>query len=165
MPMPNMNQIMFNYPINMPNQYDQNQVNNMMMMQYYANLMQNPDMNLPGMISGGNESWMQGYNMGISEVNSNVNDSQVNKKNVVFKTTQGVVTNLSIEEDKTMSELMKTYLNRVGKPDLFGKKDGVCFLFNASKIDFNCPTKISQFFGFNSHPTLIVNDVHNLIGA
>ena len=162
---PTMNPINFNPQFTMPNTYNQNQVNNIMMMQYYANLMQNPEMNLPGMISGGNEFWMQGYNMGMNEVNSNVNDSQVNKTNVIFKTTQGVVTNLSIEEDKTMSELIKTYLNRVGKPELFSKKDGVCFLFNAAKVDFNCPTKISQFFGFHSHPTLIVNDVNNLIGA
>ena len=163
---PNMNPMMFNGPFNMPNPivYNPNQANNMMM-QYYLNLMQDPGMNLPGMMSGGNEFWMQGYNMAMNEVNSSINDSQINKKNVVFKTTQGVKTNISIEEDKTMSELIKTYLNRMGKPELFGKKDVVCFLFNASKIDFNCPMKISQFFGFHSHPILIVNDVNNLIGA
>ena len=163
---PNMNPMMFNGPFNMTNPivYNPNQANNMMM-QYYLNLMQNPDMNLPAMMSGGNEFWMQGYNMAMNEVNSSINDSQINKKNIVFKTTQGVVTNLSIDENKTMSELMKTYLNRMGKPELFDKKDGVCFLFNAAKVDFYCPTKISEFFGYNSHPTLIVNDVNNLIGA
>ena len=106
-----------------------------------------------------------GYNLAMSEVNNqnNGNKQQIpdNKINCVFKTTQGVVTNVLIDQGKTMSELIKTYLNRMGKPELFGKKDGVCFLFNATKIDFNCNTKVEDFFKFNAHPTLIVNDVNN----
>ena len=165
---PNMNMNFQN--MNMPNMMNMNMGNaNMQNMMAMMMMMNNSNMNIPGMNVGGNEDWIKGYNLAMSEENNmnNGNKQQIpdNKINCVFKTTQGVVTNLLIDQGKTMSELIKTYLNRMGKPELFGKKDGVCFLFNASKVDFDCNIKVEDFFTFNGHPTLIVNDVNNLIGA
>jgi hypothetical protein len=138
--------------------------------------MNNPFMGCQGMnmtgqtpnVEGGNADWMAGYNMAMKEseaLQENAPDTG-NKINCVFKTTQGVVSNVLIEGNKTMGELLKVYLKRMGKEELIGKKDvGVCFLYNATKIDFSNKTTIEDFFHFTPNPTLIVNDVNNLIGA
>ena len=170
--MPNMNMqgMMFNNPnFNMmPNIMNQGgNFGNNNMMQYYMAMMMNGN-NMNGMNMGGNEDWMKGYNLAMSEENTNTsnnNQSSGNKINVIFKTTQSVLTNILIDYGKTMSELIKLYLRRMGKPELFGRNDGVCFLFNATKISFDCQTKVEDFFQFTFHPTIIVNDVNNLIGA
>jgi hypothetical protein len=129
------------------------------------------NMNMAGQmpnVEGGNADWMAGYNMAMKEsevLQENAPDTG-NKINCVFKTTQGVVSNVLVEGNKTMGELLKIYLKRMGKEELIGKKDvGVCFLYNATKIDFSNKTTIEDFFHFTPNPTLIVNDVNNLIGA
>jgi hypothetical protein len=128
-------------------------------------------MNMAGQmpnVEGGNADWLAGYNMAMkeNEVTQENDNSGGNKVNCVFKTTQGVVSNVLVEGNKTMGELLKIYLKRMGKEELIGKKDvGVCFLYNATKIDFSNKTTIEDFFHFTPNPTLIVNDVNNLIGA
>jgi len=133
--------------------------------------MGNQGMNMNGQmpnLEGGNADWLAGYNMAMKEnevTQENSNDGG-NKVNCVFKTTQGVVSNVLVEGNKTMGELLKIYLKRMGKEELIGKKDvGVCFLYNATKIEFSNKTTIEDFFHFTPNPTLIVNDVNNLIGA
>ena len=140
--------------------------------------MNNPFMGCQGMnmagqnpnLEGGNANadWLAGYNMAMKEneaIQENAPDAG-NKINCVFKTTQGVVSNVSVEGNKTMGELLKIYLKRMGKEELIGKKDmGVCSLYNATKIDFSNKTTIEDFFHLTPNPTLIVNDVNNLIGA
>ena len=157
----------------MPNMNQMNQLNNNfqgmggMMGMSNNNMSQ---MNIPQMNIGGgpnNEDWLVGYNMAMNEMQNN-NQSNVapaGKVNVIFKTTQGVVTNLLIDYGKTMGELIKTYLARMGKPELYGKKDGICFLYNATKIEFDSKTTIEDFFHYTPNPNIIVNDVNSLIGA
>ena len=132
------------------------------MMQLYLAQMMGSNINIPGMNIGGNENWVNGYN-----TNNQVNNNQVlgNKISCIFKTTQGVTRNIPIDPDKTISELIRTYFNRIGKPELFDKKNELCFLYNATRLDFNSQTKVGDFFGLNSFPNILVNDVHNLIGA
>lgn len=145
---------------------------NMGMMQGMNNpFMGNQGMNMNGQmpnLEGGNADWLAGYNMALKEnevTQENSNDGG-NKVNCVFKTTQGIISNVLVEGNKTMGELLKIYLKRMGKEELIGKKDmGVCFLYNATKIDFSNKTTIEDFFHFTPNPTLIVNDVNNLIGA
>ena len=169
--MPNMNMqgMMFNNPnFNMmPNIMNQGgNFGNNNMMPYMAMMMNGNNMN--GMNMGGNEDWMKGYNLAMGEENTNQSNSNPpsdNLMSVVFKTTQGVSTAVTIEYGKTMGELILKYLKRMGKKDLYDKKSGVCFLFNAKIIPFDSPTKVEDLFKANPFPILIVNDVNNLIGA
>ena len=68
-----------------------------------------------GMNIGGN--WTSMYNIGQTNnnnINNNYQGTQMgNKKNVVFKTTMGIITNILIDYGKTMTELLKVYLTRV----------------------------------------------------
>ena len=135
------------------------------MMQNYMNTMaMNNQANMFGNL-GGYEDWMKGYNLAMSEENNKQMNNQLqDKKNFVFSTTQGVTTNVVVDSNKTMSELLMIYLKRVGKPELFGKPNGVCFLSNGKKIPFTCKTKVKDYFPASSFK-VIVSDIHNLIGA
>ena len=53
----------------------------------------------------------------------------------------------------------------MGKAELINNREGICFVFNATKINFDSQTKVEDFFKYNSFPNIIVNDVNNLIGA
>ena len=185
--MPNMGMNMLNWGVNMPNMG----MNNPNMGMNMPNMrMNNPNMgmnmpnmgmglpelnmNMPiqGMNIGGYEEWMKGYQMGYNEV---INENKVNntspvnpsidKLNIIFKTTQGMTKIIPIEKGKTMSELIKTYLNRVGKPELFNRTNDICFVCNANKIDIHSKVKVEQYFMNFSSPKILVNDVKNLIGA
>ena len=126
------------------------------------------NMNMQGMNMGGNEDWLSGYKMAMSENQSNEDADSApggNNINCIFKTTQGVVTNVFINPQKTMGELIQVYLKRMGKPELINKKDGVCFLYNANKIKFDDKRVIDDFFRGNTSPIIMVNDIHSLIGA
>ena len=168
--MPNMNMqgMMFNNPnynMQMPNMMNNGNFN---MMPFFLAMTNNPNMNVPGLNFGGNEEWMKGYKIGMDEVNNNTvdnNPTSGDKKTIIFKTTQGVITNVTIDHGKTVSELLQLYLKRMGKAELINNREGICFVFNANKIPFDSPIKVGDFFGFNSYPNIIVNDVNNLIGA
>ena len=128
---------------------------------------QNMNMMNQGMNIGGN--WTSMYNIGQTNnnnINNNFQGTQMgNKKNVVFKTTMGIITNVLIDYGKTMTELLKVYLTRVDKMDLFNTKNTIAFLFNAKKIDWLDDTKVEIFFRFTPQPTIVVNDMRGLIGA
>ena len=118
------------------------------------------------------EDWMKGFKMGVEEVTNigenNDSESQLPgpKLNVIFKTTKGTQTTLVLTHGTTIDTALKKYLKRVGKPELIIKKDSkICFLYNATQLKFGDNTTIEQFFKFNNNPTVVVNDVNNLIGA
>ena len=192
--MPNMGMNMLNWGVNMPNMGMNNPnmgMNNLNMGMNNLNMgmnMPNMRMNIPnmgigmpelnmnmpiqGMNIGGYEEWMKGYQMGYNEV---MNEDKVNnlspvnptihKINIVFNTTQGMTKIIPIERGKTMSGAIKTYLNRVGKPELFNRTKDICFICNGNKIDIHSKVTVGQYFGHNINPKIIVNDVKNLIGA
>ena len=131
---------------------------------------QNMNMMNQGMNIGGN--WTSMYNIGQTNnnnnnnINNNYQGTQMgNKKNVVFKTTMGIITNVLIDHGKTMTELLKVYLTRVDKMELFNTKNTIAFLFNAKKIEWLDDTKVEIFFRFTPQPTIVVNDMRGLIGA
>ena len=128
---------------------------------------QNMNMMNQGTNIGGN--WTSMYNIGQTNNNNINNNSQGiqmgNKKNVVFKTTMGIITNILIDYGKTMTELLKVYLTRVDKMELFNTKNTIAFLFNFKKIEWLDDTKVEIFFRFTPQPTIVVNDMRGLIGA
>ena len=166
MPGMNMNQMNMQGMMGMPGM-NMNQMN--MQRMGMGGIMNTPlmnmnQMNMSGMNIGGlpnNEDWLKGYSKQTNETNS----VSANKLNIVFKSTAGVQTIIPIEQGKTMAEIIKIYFTRMGKPELYNKKEDICFLFNAKKIPFDCQEKVEDFFNFGSTPTIIVNDVKGLIGA
>ena len=127
--------------------------------------MQN-NMNFQGMNMGGNQNWMQGYNS-INNPNNQAKNSNTmpNKINCIFNTTTGKTLTILIDHGKTVNELIKIYFMRINQPELMNREGDICFVYNASKIEFNNQQKVEDFFRFNSNPSILVNDVHNLIGA
>ncbi len=53
----------------------------------------------------------------------------------------------------------------MNKPELFDKSSGIFFLYNANEVDIYDKSKIGDFLGGTAYPTIMVNDVKNLIGA
>ena len=130
----------------------------------------NPNFNpMPGMNIGGNMNWMNMYNTAIPNQNINPipNQGMFNsgKINVIFRTTKAVRTNITIDTDKTVSDLIQLYFKRIGKPELFQRPMDICFIYNANKMMFNDQTTIQNFFGFQINPFVTVNDTKDLIGA
>ena len=69
----------------------------------------------------------------------------------------------------TKDQALKKYLGRVGKSELLNDVENtstkIYFLFNAQQLKFGDNRTIENFFQNNLNPKIIVNDVHNLIGA
>ena len=130
----------------------------------------NPNFNpMTGMNVGGNMNWMNMYNTAIPNQNINPipNQGMFNsgKINVIFRTTKAVRTNITIDTDKTVSDLIQLYFKRIGKPELFQRPMDICFIFNANKINFNEQKPVEQFFFGVYNPFITVNDTKDLIGA
>ena len=145
------------------NPYNQNIVNN----NYPIGMMGMPmNMGMPNMMNnnipmgmGFDEEWLKGFKMGVQEEPSKP------KKNIIFKTTQGKITNLEVDLDLTIDELLKKYLKHVGREELIGdKKRRICFLYNATSLKFGDKTTVKAFFYASENPKIIINDVNNLIG-
>ena len=125
----------------------------------------NPNFPMPGMNMGGNANWMNMYNTGNPNQNQNPGMFNTGKINVVFRTTKAVRTNITIDGNKTVSELIQLYFKRIGKPELFERPMDICFIFNANKMMFNDQTTVQNFFGYSFNPFITVNDTKDLIGA
>ena len=121
-----------------------------------------------GQMDDADSEWMKGFQMGVEEVNSSQQEENVAgpKINIIFRTTQGTTTNMIYPYGITLDQALEKYLARVGRPDLYrDKSNQICFLFNGSQIKFGEQQKVEVFFRNITGPKIIVNDVHNLIGA
>ena len=141
---------MANLPMNMPSMNMPPMNMNLMNM----NPMNMPPMNMPPMNMPPMDNQIQMANE-IKE--------ESNKMNIIFKTTYGVTHSLSFEYGTTIDEILKEYLNKVGKPELINSKK-VCYLFNAVQLKFGDKTKVENYFRGNKKVKVIVNDVNGLIG-
>jgi len=86
------------------------------------------------------------------------------KKNVVFKTTAGLITSMVFDYGTTMDEVLKKYWELIGKPENI-HSNRFCFLFNANIINYGIKTPVEQYFKFENMPCVIVNDVYGLTGT
>ena len=113
-----------------------------------------------------------------NDININLEQNNENKKekkiNIRFSTTQGTITNISFNENGSIGDLIKLYLKRVDRPDLISslmKEDKnlvdkkLVFLWNANILDINDTKKAKDFFKGVNNPSIVVNDINNLIGA
>jgi hypothetical protein len=141
----NMNNNM-NFPNNMPN--------SMMGMGGMGMMMMNMNMN-------NDEEWMKGFKMASEEINDEIKD----EIKILFKTTQGIETNIFAKKGTTIDEIIKKYLNDVNKPELIKQENSLTFLFNAQRLKLGDKRKIENFFKNVSDPLIFVNDINNLIGV
>ena len=103
-------------------------------------------------------------NMNNMNQMNNMQQYDVDKINVVFKLTNGSIKIVTISFDKTVGELICIFLKKMGSEELIGNTKDICFLNNATKIKYDDQRKVRDVFNA-INPTIIVNDVHNLIGA
>ena len=124
-------------------------------------------------VMGGN--WSAMYNpININNMNNNnINDNNMNnnsapqipgKMNIVFKKTDGIIKIIQVDIGTTVGQLIALYLKRMDRENLIGNDKDFFFLYDAAKLKFDDNRRIEQVFRF-VNPTILVNDVHNLIGA
>ncbi len=105
-----------------------------------------------------------GMNSGYENATKQSQD-QGNKKNLVFRTGAGITKNVQISYGQTVGDALKLFLRMVGQGELIDDTTGkIVFLFNAQNIDVNNKEIVEKFFK-GVTPTIVVNDVGNLIGA
>ena len=141
----NQNMINNNYPmemgIGMPGSMMFNPMNPMI-----SNQMNNND-----------EELLKGYQKPIPEPSPT-------KQKIIFKTSQGVTTELEVDPLITIDELLKNYLKRVGREDLIGDKKGsIVFIFNGCQVKFGDKTTVKENFKDNKFPEIVVFDDNCLI--
>ena len=114
------------------------------------------------------DDWMQGFKMGVDEVNNVSNDPDLKKPgpkiSVLFTTTIGTKRTIVLAYGTTVDQALRKYLDQVGKLDLVGS-DKISFLYNAAKLNYGDNTPVENFFRNNMYPKVVVNDTNNLIGA
>jgi hypothetical protein len=143
--------------MNLMNSLNMNLLNNYLTIQKMMN-MQN--MNQTINVAGGNSNWEIGYKKVIRN-----NSGIPNKINCIFRTTKGVDRTIPFDFGKTVNQLIKRYLDIMGKPELIDNTEDICYLFNARQINPYDNTKVEVFFKENHFPIIVVNDIKELIGA
>ena len=123
-----------------------------------------------GMQNMDDDDWLQGFKMGVQEVNNPGGDDDDKntpgpKITIVFTTTVGTSRNITCNHGTSIDQALKKYLTSVGRPDLYGKSKEIGFLFNANKVDFGNKTPVESFFRNVTFPKIVVNDTKGLIGA
>ena len=150
--------------------------------------MQGMNMGMQGMNLGKNQNmgmmddevWKKGYKIDINEINNNKDNEEeiwmrgfimtaeevnrLNNINIIFKTSQGLTTNMTYSYGTTINEVLNKYLKQVGRPDLIGDKGGkITFLYNATKLEFGDQTTVESKFKSDNQRVTVV-DINNIIG-
>jgi len=102
---------------------------------------------------------MNNINNGVGEANY-YNDYDISepKINVYFKTKSGQITTLVINYKKTIDQLLKKYLERVGRTELIGDIGRkVTFIYNARQLKFGDNTPVEQYFKYIKDLSITVN--------
>jgi len=108
-------------------------------------------------MNNNDEELLKGYQKPIPEPSPT-------KKKIIFKTSQGVTTELEVDPLITIDELLKNYLKRVGREDLIGDKKGrIVFIFNGCQVKFGDKTTVKENFKGNKFPEIVVFDNNCLI--
>ena len=79
---------------------------------------------------------------------------------------KGTKTIMLYDHGITIDQAIQKYLERMSRLELYTTKSNkICFLFNGAQLKYGDQTKVEDYFKHNSTPKIIVNDVHELIGA
>ena len=123
---------------------------------YQQNMMNN---NIMLNIPGGNNEWMEIYQMNIGEPIINVNPTKM--FNVIFQSDQGKKI-IIVNNDTTINMVFVKYLKSISRPDLIGENDIISFLYNGKKINFSEQTKVGSFFLDIPNPLIVVHVVDRM---
>ena len=109
------------------------------------------------------------FNISLEQNKENNVDEVGSKIRIIFKTTYGAITNIIFDANDSVSNLLKTYLKRISRPELISSLmeggNKIVFLYNVNPLKINDTTKVKDIFKNDSNPKIVVYDVHNLIGA
>ena len=94
--------------------------------------------------------------------NMKILDDKKERMNITFKTTHGNVNNIKVDYGTSIDDMLKKYLKHINHPELINNKNDIAFLYNAQILIFGDKTKIEDYFKYNNHPNIIVNDLKNL---
>ena len=127
------------------------------------------NMDVPRLHISGNSGWESIYHSSnqLENIQQNQNGemkSYPGKINVLFSTTKGIIINMKIDYGKTVRDLIKLYFMRVNNEELFNRPNDICFIYNATKINFNDKTKVEKYFK-TQFARITVNDTKGLIAA
>ena len=86
----------------------------------------------------------------------NKNEYVISKYNIFIVNAQGGQVLLVLDPDITVKEMLKTYLMKIKKPELFGKIDKISFLFNAERLIFEDSRKIKELFKYTPNYNILV---------
>jgi len=138
---------------------NQNILNN----NFNQNIMNINNSLMPNMLNNNNylpiQNKMNNINNGVGEANY-YNDYDISepKINVYFKTKSGQITTLVINYKKTIDQLLKKYLERVGRTELIGDIGRkVTFIYNARQLKFGDNTPVEQYFKYIKDLSITVN--------
>ena len=101
--------------------------------------------------------------MPMNNMDMGMPDNQKKEMNITFNTTQGIKKNIVVDYGTSIDDMLKKYLKEVNHPELIDNNDKIIFLYIANKLKFGDKTKIEDYFKFNHHPLIIVNDISNYI--
>ena len=102
----------------------------------------------------------QMFNMNINNPNNEINGNIINennkkaKQNICFDSGKRIY--LSIDYGTPIKEMIKIYLEKIGRIDLLNKNDKFSFIYNARKINFDNNMRIEKFFSTTGTPRVIV---------
>ena len=104
------------------------------------------------------------------ELNEENNEDEIGSKiRILFRTTQGTTTTIIFDDNDSVSNLLKNYLKRFGRPDLISSlmegSNEIAFLYASHPLKINDNTKVKDAFKNDINPKIIVNDVNNLVGS
>ena len=108
-------------------------------------------------------NWMSVYKP-ISETLNN-KKTEERKMNIVFQTQRGKKVNIIIDIEKTISDLIKMFFERIGKPEYFHNQREYYFIYNAQVLNYNDSREVGKIFQFYRNPKIYANSVKDLIGA
>ena len=140
--------------------------NNMMM-----NNINNNNFGMPGL---GNIQIMNPINnwqnmMNNNEIDNNSyfddrNKPEPIKKNIIFKYSD-IYTPMIFNYDTTVDEMLKKYLKRTNRADLYGKNNKIEFKFNGNNIEYGDKTPIGELFKYFSNAIVDVIEKQYLLGS
>ena len=109
------------------------------------------------------------FNISLEQNKENNVDEVGSKIRIIFRTIQGVTTNIIFNDNDSVSNLLKKYLKKFDRPKLISSLmeggNKIVFLYNVNPLKINDTTKVKDIFKNDSNPKIVVYDVHNLIGA
>ena len=107
-------------------------------------------------------------NGAVTSDNEVINSEEriINEKNKItctFKTTSGKIEDIIIDKNKTISELIKYFFEKMNINKYYGRKDLFGFLYKANKVPFDSQDTVEHFFGEDENKWILVFDKNNLI--